>query len=579
MPGIDSTPRFLERAGSVYRLLIEEMEGSWLISYSSPATPFFVAFDHLCQFSRIPAPGLCLQTERQTPAQKARLELIQPLLDVPACITDKAARMRLALVQSREHGTTVRRILQLYYRYLATGRTFAPRTARAAPRNELFESAIRSYYYSARKLSLRAAYDMMLVQHFTDASGKLTGAIPTWSQFRHYFYDHGFHKNPQKAIARNGLTDYQRNERPAFGCVSDWRPKPGSYQMDATQADIYLVSRFDRSIVVGRPYIYMAVDTATQLIAGIHVGFNCDATAVMACLVHAAGDKAAFCRTYGIDITTEQWPNSGMPLEIITDNGREFFGARMELLCRCYGIETQALLPFRPDRKGLVEKAFDLLQSRYKPLLRGKGVIEEDAQERWAVDYRTQAALDINEFTQVVLYAVIYLNNGRLLADGRTAAQHWIDLHPALLDVPAEELYPQTLPRQTVKLTRKGFRLNGMWYTPPGMEGLYLREQYTLAYDPADLSSVYIVFPDRHQRCGLSDAKAGGLSEEEWKLVCRERQSLLKKGRECEVKASVAAIQAIRTVVQGADTKKVPVERLDREDIRQNQLAERERLT
>ncbi|MFR2827202.1 MAG: hypothetical protein ACLTCQ_23500 [Enterocloster bolteae] len=48
-----------------------------------------------------------------------------------------------------------------------------------------------------------------------------------------------------------------------------WKDRVGAFQMDATEADIYLVSRFDRSVVVGRPSIYMAVDTATQLAAGI----------------------------------------------------------------------------------------------------------------------------------------------------------------------------------------------------------------------------------------------------------------------------------------------------------------------
>ena len=52
-----------------------------------------------------------------------------------------------------------------------------------------------------------------------------------------------------------------------------WKDRVGAFQMDATEADIYLVSRFDRSVVVGRPSIYMAVDTATQLVAGNFVRF------------------------------------------------------------------------------------------------------------------------------------------------------------------------------------------------------------------------------------------------------------------------------------------------------------------
>ena len=78
-------------------------------------------------------------------------------------------------------------------------------------------------------------------------------------------------------------------------------------------------------------------------------------------------------------------------------------------------MEREALPPFRSDEKGLVEKTFDVLQQKYKPLLRGKGVIEGDAQERWATDYRSQALLNLTEFTRVILHCVIYINSRRIL--------------------------------------------------------------------------------------------------------------------------------------------------------------------
>ena len=200
---------------------------------------------------------------------------------------------------------------------------------------------------------MRATYDMMLVQKYTDSAGKLLENIPSWSSFRNYFYSRNYHKQPRKTISRSGLTNYQRNECPVFGSASAWRNVPGSYQMDATQADIYLVSRHDRSKVIGRPYIYLAVDTATQLIAGIYVGLECDESAVMLCLANAAQDKVEFCREHGIEIAPAKWPSQGLPHEIITDKGSEFFGSRMQELCQKYDVEIQSLPPFRPDGKVL----------------------------------------------------------------------------------------------------------------------------------------------------------------------------------------------------------------------------------
>ena len=344
-----------------------------------------------------------------TPAQVARLKMIQPLLDCTDCISDKSLRYQMAAEVAQQHKTTTRRILRLYYRYLATGRLTQKRTRQASKSNQMIERAIRRYYFGAKRLSLRSAYEMMLLEDYVGPEGGIDSDAPTWSQFRHYYYGHGFHRDPQKIIAREGLTKYQRDHRPAWGSSAGWRSQPGSYQMDATQADIYLVSRQDRSIVVGRPYIYLAVDTATHLIAGVYVGYSCDETAVMACIAQAASDKVEYCARYGIEITQEQWPSVGMPTEIITDQGREFFGPRMSEMCRRYGLEVLTLPPFRPDFKGTVEKSIDLLQQRYKPMLRGRGVIEEDAQERWATDYRTQATLDLDDFTRIVIHSILYL--------------------------------------------------------------------------------------------------------------------------------------------------------------------------
>ena len=448
---MDSPLRFVCRLDTTFRILKAQLDGYWLTDCDTSSPPFFEV--NLDGYGRVPTPDSWMTEQINTPAQEARLQMIQPLLNCDKCISDKSQRYRMAAEAAQQHQTTTRRILRLYYRYLATGRLTQKRTQQASKSNQMIERAIRRYYFGAKRLSLRSAYEMMLLEDYVGPEGGIDSDAPTWSQFRHYYYGHSLHKDPQKIIAREGLTKYQRDHRPAWGTSSGWRPQPGSYQMDATQADIYLLSRQDRSIVVGRPYIYLAVDTATHLIAGVYIGFSCDETAVMACIEQATMDKVAYCARYGIEITPEQWPSAGMPSEIITDQGREFFGPRMSELCRRYGLEVLTLPPFRPDCKGAVEKTIDLLQQRYKPMLRGRGVIGDDAQERWATDYRTQATLDLDDFARVVIHSVLYLNSGRLV-DGKTPAERWTELSPRLMAVDPQELHIQTLPRDTAKLTR-----------------------------------------------------------------------------------------------------------------------------
>ena len=346
--------------------------------------------------------------------------------------------------------------------------------------------------------------------------------------------------------------------------------------MDATQADIYLVSRKDRSIVVGRPYIYMAVDTATHLIAGVYVGFDCDETAVMACIEQATSDKVEYCARYGIEIASEQWPSVGMPTEIITDQGHEFFGPRMSELCRRYGLEVLTLPPFRPDQKGAVEKSIDLLQQRYKPMLRGRGVIEDDAQERWATDYRTQATLDLDDFTRIVIHSILHINSGRLI-DNKTPAERWLELSPRLMAVDPQDLHLQTLPRTEAKLTRKGIRINRMWYAPDDTDGLTIGDTYTIAYDPADLFIIYVCI-DSTVTChavGIDKSLSAAEQKHAYEAAKKNRAA----AREKETASSIVATKAIRAIIEHADEHREPIRQVDGNTIKQDQITERGRLT
>ena len=255
------TSKFLSRNGEVYRVLHQDEDACWVILFDNPTErPFCIAAAEMDNFQRVSVPkGFSPEDGNLSPAAQKRLTLIQPLSDQGmAAITDRQLRFSVAKDIAGSQNTTVRRVLRLHYRYLATGQlSFSKK--RECKINKTFDWAIRTLYFSAKKFSLRATYDMMLVQKYTDSTGKLVENIPTWSSFRNYFYSRGYHQQPRKSISRSGLTNYQRNERPVFGSSSDWRDTPGSYQMDATQADIYLVSRHDQGKVIGRPYIYLAL--------------------------------------------------------------------------------------------------------------------------------------------------------------------------------------------------------------------------------------------------------------------------------------------------------------------------------
>lgn len=582
---------FVRIAGARFRVLRQDAGGAWVIAYDEYQMPVYINRDELECAERITAPEEYARNRERpmSAAQQQRYDMLRPALDDARCITDEAHRAEVFAAIAREHNTTVRRLRRLYHAYLARG-SLTKSKPREIIRRTDFEAAIRKYYFSAKRNSLRTAYELFILENYTN-KGVLADQIPSWSSFRLYYFRH-FKGDPQKEIAREGLTAYQRNNRPLYGSAMQYRESAGCYQVDETQGDIYLVSKWDRSKVIGRPNVYLAIDTASGLIAGVYVGLDAGETALMACIANAAGDKAAYCAAYGIDLSPADWPSRGLPSEIISDRGGEFMGDRINELCICYGIDRQALPPFRAEEKPLVERAMDLIQDSYKSMLRGRGVIGDDVGERWATDYRQQAILTLDEYTAIVIHTIIALNKGRVLTDighlpvdaPNTPAQLWKWLtdqgKSTLLDVDADELYRRALPRTTGKITRKGIVWNGLRYLPERGAELTVGEKVEYAYDAQDTSRIYVVGKDKHLiPCTLapSSSRYDGYDMADVAVMRREELEREKAARQTELEARVAMRSEIERIIRQAEEQS-PGSR-DISEIQQNRAHERRRLT
>ena len=582
---------FVRISGARFRVLQQDAGGAWVIAYDEYQMPTYINRDELERAERIAAPEEYVRNRERpmSAAQRQRYDLLRLALEDDRCITDEAHRTEVFAAIAREHNTTVRRLRRLYHAYLARG-SLTKSKPREIIRRTDFEAAIRKYYFSAKRNSLRTAYELFILENYTN-KGVLADQIPSWSSFRLYYFRH-FKGDPQKEIAREGLTAYQRNNRPLYGSAMQYRESVGCYQVDETQGDIYLVSKWDRSKVIGRPNVYLAIDTASGLIAGVYVGLDAGETALMACIANAAGDKAAYCAAYGIDLSPADWPSRGLPSEIISDRGGEFVGERINELCICYGIDRQALPPFRAEEKPLVERAMDLIQDSYKSMLRGRGVIGDDVGERWATDYRQQAILTLDEYTAIVIHTIIALNKGRVLTDighlpvdaPNTPAALWKWLvdrgKSTLLDVDAGELYRRALPRASGKLTRKGIVWNGLRYLLERGAELTVGAKVEYAYDAQDTSHIYVVGKDKRLiPCSLapSSSRYDGYDMADVAVMRREEAEKEKAARQTELEARVAMRSEIERIIRQAEEQS-PGSR-DISEIQRHRTNERRRLT
>ena len=438
---------------------------------------------------------------------------------VKECICDKSYRnkvLREIVSGNPVSRKTILQYLWLYWVYQSKNALLPAEKSNTEKRplsadEKAIRWALNKFYYTPQRQSLQTAYKMMLRAKYCDAKGRLQPEYPSFWRFRYFFRQH---RDPiSESISREGIKAYQRNHRPFTGAVSDYAGTIGTYMTDATVADIYIVSRLSRR-PIGRPVIYTMVDAYSRLITGVYVGIEGGQYALRLLLQNTFADKVSFCRQHGLEIDPQDWPSRHLPAKIMTDRGSEFLGGPLENLCEGYGIEIENLPAYRPDLKGVVEKLFDLIQSAYKPLLKGKGVVESDIQERGAPDYRRQGTLDLEQFTAVVLRCVLfynsqYIQSGFSRTPGMvsagitpTAAAIW-SFRSAQDDCPVSiasdpKLLYALLPRTDGKITQRGLELFNLRFSNCTFKkrfvaaGLNGRELVKVAYSPDCLDTVYL---------------------------------------------------------------------------------------
>lgn len=180
-----------------------------------------------------------------------------------------------------------------------------------------FEKAIRKYYLTRQELSFQATYEKLLSDFYSvpakegGGKGRLQllppGEVPSIRQFRYWYQKNRDLKD--EVQKRKGEAGYSLNSRGILGKSDYGLMGPGSkYQIDATVGDIYLVSQFDRSNIIGRPVMYFVMDVFSRMVTGMYIGLEGPSwIGAMMAIANAASDKVPYCREYGISIAEEEW--------------------------------------------------------------------------------------------------------------------------------------------------------------------------------------------------------------------------------------------------------------------------------
>lgn len=301
-------------------------------------------------------------------------------------------------------------------------------------------------------------------------------------------------------------------------------------------------------------------------------------------------DKVKLCSQFGIRLEPEKWACKGViPGVIVTDMGSEYksenFGQITEL-----GVTVINLPAYRPELKGTVEKFFDIVQSLFKPHLKGKGVIEPDYQERGAHDYRKDACLTMRDFEAILLNCLIYYNSQRvvdafpytenMISKGVKpyASEIWnwglTQEGQTLIPVEHRQLLLTLLPRVKGCFGRRGLSVNKLRYHCEGYTEQYLRGGTAIcAYNPDDVSSVWLVDNGKYVEFSLVESRFQGKSLDNVQEIQQQHCDMVSDANKDNVQAKIDLIGHIQTIAGSAER---------RNDIRLNavrQTRQRERAS
>lgn len=332
-------------------------------------------------------------------------------------------------------------------------------------------------------VSLRDAHDYVIRCYFSeinfDANNNINIELkenrPTIRQLK-YFIEREYSKQ-EIARKRHNKRYYQLQLRGITGAADQHVLGPGDqFAIDATIADVFLRSQFDRRRIVGRPIIYFIVDVWSRLITGFYVGFEGPSWlgASMA-LVNMVAPKQQFCKEYGIEINEEQWPSHHAPKSILGDRGELISTANGKRITSMH-IELQNTGAWRPDMKAIVERRFGIIPTIFRAFT--PGYIEKDFNERGAEDYRLKSVLTLHEFTQIIIRAILEHNDTPrnitvpgLITEGGSASPRELwdwgiqNRSGRLQVITVDQMAMAVLPRIKGRVTAQGICANHAYYS------------------------------------------------------------------------------------------------------------------
>ena len=518
-----------------------------------------------------------------------RYTMIAPIIMVLTDQDKKNEMIELISINEKISKQTLRKYLCLYLIYQDIS-VLIPKTKNADKQLSQDEKNIRwalnKFYFSFYKHSLKTAYTMMLKAKYCDINGELISTYPTFHQFR-YFYRK--YKTKQTCyISRNGLTNYQRNNRPLLGDgIQEFAKAPGVGMLDSTICDIYLIN--DAKEIIGRPILTVCIDAYSSLCCGYALTLEGGIYSIRQLMSNVVSDKQEWCKEHNISIKKEEWNSSKCPGILVTDQGTEYTSSTFEQLTEL-GIKIVNLPVYRPELKGSVEKFFSIIQDLFRPYLKGKGVINPDFQERGAHDYRKDACLTLEQFEKILIRCILFYNTQRVLNNfpytddmlenriqpyANDIFQYGLSLDGVnLIDINKKQIELTLMPRTTGKFTRTGLIVNNVRYKNKNFSEQYLsNKEVSVAYNPDDSGYVWLIDNGEYIKFELIESRFQNKNFKEIEEMKSIKKDIIRSVASEDLQARISLGSYIETIANNSNRSNSNLQ-----DIGNNKIKEKQKI-